>query len=89
MPKYKVKYFDYGNYLSTHFVSLDLTQETSCTMASHGDEDLVPDETPGYQPPAQKSVVDIMSADADDESLKKYKESLLGPGGAVEVCKWH
>jgi hypothetical protein len=56
-------------------------------MASHGDEDIVPDETPGYQPPAQKSVEEILKADAEDESLRKYKEALLGTtsAGCVEV----
>lgn len=54
---------------------------------SHDDE-LVPDETPGYQPPAQKSVEEILKADAEDESLRKYKEALLGTGDptAVEIC---
>lgn len=47
-------------------------------MADHGDDDVAPDETPGYQPPAQKSVEEILKADAEDESLRKYKEALLG-----------
>ena len=34
--------------------------------------------TPGYKPPAEKSLSDIVGADQDDESLRKYKESLLG-----------
>ena len=44
----------------------------------------------GYQAPAQKSVKDIIETDAEDESLRKYKEALLGSaisGGVVEVCK--
>jgi len=59
-------------------------------MASHGDEELVPDETPGYQPPAPKTVEEIMKADEDDESLRKYKELLLGSADPVSiaVCKW-
>ena len=36
-----------------------------------------PEETPGYKAPAQKSVDEIKSLDADDESLVKYKETLL------------
>jgi Rho GDP-dissociation inhibitor len=47
-------------------------------MADHGDEEIAPDETPGYQPPAQKTVEEILKADAEDESLRKYKEALLG-----------
>lgn len=31
-----------------------------------------------YKPPAEKSLSDIVSTDKDDESLMKYKESLLG-----------
>lgn len=47
-------------------------------MADHGDEEIAPDETPGYQAPAIKSVEEILKADAEDESLRKYKEALLG-----------
>jgi len=46
----------------------------------HGDE---VDETPGYQPPAPKALDDILKADAEDESLRKYKESLLGTSNPV------
>lgn len=44
----------------------------------------------GYRAPAQKSVKDIITTDAEDESLRKYKEALLGSavGGDVEVCKY-
>jgi len=47
-------------------------------MASHEDDELAPEDTPNYQPPAPKSVNEILSADADDESLQKYKATLLG-----------
>jgi len=40
-----------------------------------------PEETKGYKPPAQKSLAEIQSLDADDESLQKYKETLLGGVG--------
>ncbi|EDV27881.1 uncharacterized protein TRIADDRAFT_20518 [Trichoplax adhaerens] len=36
-----------------------------------------PEETPGYKAPAQKSLDEIKNLDADDESLVKYKQSLL------------
>lgn len=36
-----------------------------------------PEETPGYIVPQQKSLDEIKNLDADDESLIKYKESLL------------
>lgn len=44
-------------------------------------DDIVQDDeeiTPGYKPPAEKTLSEIVSTDQDDESLKKYKESLLG-----------
>lgn len=31
-----------------------------------------------YKPPAQKSVLEILETDKEDESLRKYKETLLG-----------
>lgn len=34
-----------------------------------------------YKAPAQKSLQEIQELDQDDESLKKYKEALLGKGG--------
>jgi len=64
-------------------------------MADHGDDvdhgdDEVHDETPGYRPPAPKSMEEILKSDADDESLRKYKESLLGAGNTVglEICEY-
>lgn len=36
-----------------------------------------PEETPGYVAPAQKSIDEIKNLDADDESLIKYKQTLL------------
>lgn len=43
-----------------------------------GDEETPDSETPGYKPPAVKSVDEIIEQDKDDESLRKYKEALLG-----------
>jgi Rho GDP-dissociation inhibitor len=59
-------------------------------MAQVGEEDLHDDEvTPGYKPPAEKSLDDIIKTDADDESLQRYKEQLLGAsGGAGGACKY-
>ena len=52
---------------------------------ARGPEDEDPEETPGYQPPAQKTLEEIQKLDADDESLKKYKEQLLGQAAAGKV----
>jgi hypothetical protein len=37
-------------------------------------------ENPNYKPPAPKSLDEIVNQDAEDESLRKYKEALLGSG---------
>lgn len=31
-----------------------------------------------YKPPPEKTIDEILAADTEDESLKKYKEALLG-----------
>uniref|UniRef100_A0A8C7GFB8 Rho GDP-dissociation inhibitor 1 n=1 Tax=Oncorhynchus kisutch TaxID=8019 RepID=A0A8C7GFB8_ONCKI len=36
-----------------------------------------------YKPPAQKSLQEIQELDKDDESLRKYKEALLGNASAA------
>ncbi|CAG5114506.1 unnamed protein product [Candidula unifasciata] len=38
------------------------------------------EETLGYKPPAPKALEEIVKQDAEDESLAKYKEALLGGG---------
>lgn len=44
-----------------------------------------------YQPPPQKSIEEIVAADQEDESLRKYKEALLGAAQSetiiVGMCK--
>lgn len=40
-----------------------------------------------YNPPAQKSLQEIQELDKDDESLVKYKQTLLGTGPVMPgVC---
>ena len=41
-----------------------------------------PELTPGYVPPALKSLDEIKNLDQDDESLIKYKKTLLADEGA-------
>ena len=48
--------------------------------AEIGDEE--PEETPGYKAPAQKTLDEIHKLDADDESLVRYKQALLGSAGS-------
>ncbi|CAL8304916.1 unnamed protein product [Merluccius merluccius] len=50
-------------------------------MAEKTPEQLATDNeegTPGYKPPVQKSLQEIQELDQDDESLTKYKQTLLG-----------
>jgi len=46
----------------------------------HDDEDVN-----HYRPPPEKSLNEIINADKEDESLKKYKEALLGTATKDEV----
>ncbi|KND02535.1 uncharacterized protein SPPG_02993 [Spizellomyces punctatus DAOM BR117] len=47
-------------------------------MADHNEssEDLAPTQTAGYKPPEKKTVAELAQLDAQDESLRKWKESL-------------
>lgn len=38
-----------------------------------------------YKPPPEKTIEQILQADQDDESLRKYKEALLGEAQAGGV----
>lgn len=51
-------------------------------MADAGDDH--EEATPGYKPPAKKGLDEILKTDQEDESLRKYKEALLG-GGAPDT----
>lgn len=44
-----------------------------------------------YQPPPQKTIEEIVAADQEDESLRKYKEALLGAAQSetIIVGKWN
>ncbi|KAF3851887.1 hypothetical protein F7725_005242 [Dissostichus mawsoni] len=54
----------------------DVTPEQLAAIAAENEE---PDSV-NYKPPAQKSLKEIQELDKDDESLRKYKETLLGSG---------
>lgn len=43
------------------------------------------EDTPGYKPPAEKKLEDIVNQDTEDESLQKYKETLLGAGAVGAI----
>lgn len=40
---------------------------------------------PNYQPPPQKTIEEIIAADQEDESLRKYKEALLGAAQSEKI----
>ncbi|KAL0086026.1 immunoglobulin E-set, partial [Phycomyces blakesleeanus] len=53
-------------------------------MADHHDDDLIPSQTAGYKPGEKKTLEQYQDLDAQDESLKKWKESLgLGNSSAI------
>ncbi|VDN01214.1 unnamed protein product [Thelazia callipaeda] len=55
-------------------------------MDEKGIDDLTLDsEQENYIPPPQKSVSEIVAADADDESLNRYKQALLGQAKSGQV----
>ena len=58
--------------------------------AEQHDSDHEVDTTPGYQPPAQKTLDEIVSADAEDEALVKYKATLLaGATSGAAACQYN
>ncbi|KAL1453220.1 hypothetical protein WDU94_007384 [Cyamophila willieti] len=53
---------------------------------SPADETLGEDElNTTYKPPPQKTIEEILKSDQEDESLRKYKETLLGVAKEGEV----
>ncbi|XP_054460134.1 rho GDP-dissociation inhibitor 1-like [Anoplopoma fimbria] len=59
----------------------EVTPEQLTAIAAENEEP----EPVNYKPPAQKSMKEIQELDKDDESLRKYKEALLGAGPAEAV----
>ncbi|KAG8317431.1 hypothetical protein J6590_026581 [Homalodisca vitripennis] len=57
-------------------------------MSGEGEK---PIETPeeeleaNYKPPPEKTIEEILEADKEDESLRKYKETLLGEAGERKI----
>ena len=59
------------------FVVNSINQKMSSTPPPTGEDQNVTDDSP-YRPPPPKSVDEILKSDAADESLTKYKQTLLG-----------
>ncbi|XP_044155278.1 rho GDP-dissociation inhibitor 1-like [Bufo gargarizans] len=51
------------------------TSEQLAQIAAENEED---EHSVNYKPPAQKTIEEIQALDQDNESLRKYKEALLG-----------
>jgi len=54
--------------------------ETKHANSEHHDEDV---HDSNYQAPPEKTIEEIMAADQEDESLRRYKEALLGAAQAI------
>jgi len=49
------------------------------------EQTVVDEEANNYRPPPEKSLNEIVNADKEDESLQKYKQTLLGAATTDEV----
>uniref|UniRef100_A0A1A9VKW2 Rho GDP-dissociation inhibitor 3 n=1 Tax=Glossina austeni TaxID=7395 RepID=A0A1A9VKW2_GLOAU len=58
-------------------MSIEITNEVELH-----DEEL---QDANYQPPPEKTIEEIMAADQEDESLRRYKEILLGAAQAEKI----
>lgn len=58
----------------------DVTPEQLAAIAAENEEQV----SVNYKPPAQKTLQEIHELDKEDESLRKYKEALLGSGAATD-----
>lgn len=63
--------------MSDHEAVPEVPEPDVQTALSSVDDDLVPTNTTGYKPAAQKTVNELLELDQNDESLKKWKETLL------------
>ena len=60
-------------------------EEVAQAGASAVSPDSDNEDVPGYKPPADKSIDDIINADQEDDSLNRYKASLGLESGAIVV----
>lgn len=58
-----------------------MSTEKDVEQLGDGENDI---ET-NYQPPPQKTIEEIVAADQEDESLRKYKEALLGAAQSEKI----
>lgn len=55
--------------------------------APEGDESELLNNDDGYKAPEKKTISEIVQLDPEDESLKRYKENLLGGSKLVNPCR--
>lgn len=66
----------------------DIIQKSSSTGGPNADDDdLKPSQTAGYNPGVAKTLDEYAQLDAEDESLRKWKESLGIVAGAAPAGK--
>lgn len=64
-----------------------MTEKDAQPQLEEGDDDL--DSKLNYKPPPQKSLKELQEMDKDDESLTKYKKTLLGDVPVIAgMCAW-
>uniref|UniRef100_A0A1I8PAB4 Rho GDP-dissociation inhibitor 3 n=1 Tax=Stomoxys calcitrans TaxID=35570 RepID=A0A1I8PAB4_STOCA len=59
-----------------------MSAEANTEHQPHHEEDV---HDSNYQPPPEKTIEEIMAADQEDESLRRYKEQLLGEAQAEKI----
>lgn len=59
-----------------------MSTEKDVEQLGEGEETIV---DANYQPPPQKTIEEIVAADQEDESLRKYKEALLGAAQSEKI----
>lgn len=62
-----------------------MSGEPEVTRTPEGDETEEEEIKTSYKPPPEKTIEEILAADQEDESLRKYKEALLGQAQAGAV----
>lgn len=58
---------------------------SAANPAENNAEELAPTQTAGYKAPEKKTLAELEQLDQNDESLKKWKESLLA--GMKRICR--
>jgi len=77
----------YHNFFANKYLNSLLLAKMSAEPEVPHEGAEVEDVESKYVPPPEKSLEEIIAADQEDESLRKYKEALLGDSkaGAVVV----